>query len=94
MFRAADRAFAPSNSSKSVREFAAMGKCKLMHQPYQRGLLEAVTHVIHADGQLCDKCDIRLKQAGGCGALFQRLLRVAENSKLRRFFSILNWRGL
>jgi len=90
MFRAADRAFAPSNSSKSVREFAAMGKCKLMRQSYQRGLLEAVNQVIHTDGQLCDKCDVQLKQADGCGALFQRLMEVAESSKLRRFSSILN----
>jgi hydroxymethylpyrimidine pyrophosphatase-like HAD family hydrolase len=94
MFRAADRAFAPSNSSKAVRDFAAMGKCKLMRQPYQRGLLEAVTQVIHADGQLCDKCDVQLKQADGCGALFQRLMEVAESSKLRRFFSIFNWGSL
>ena len=94
MFRAADRAFAPSNSSKAVREFAVIGKCKLMRQPYQRGLLEAVTQVIHADGQLCDKCDVQLKQADGCGALFQRLMEVAESSKLRKFFSIMNWGSL
>jgi hydroxymethylpyrimidine pyrophosphatase-like HAD family hydrolase len=94
MFRAADRAFAPSNSSKAVRDFAAMGKCKLMRQPYQRGLLEAVTQVIHADGQLCDKCDVQLKQADGCGALFQRLMEVAESSRLRKVFSILNWGSL
>jgi len=94
MFRAADRAFAPSNSSKAVREFAAIGKCKLMRQPYQRGLLEAVTQVIHADGQLCDKCDVQLKQADGCGALFQRFMEVAESSKLRKFFSIMNWGSL
>jgi hydroxymethylpyrimidine pyrophosphatase-like HAD family hydrolase len=94
MFRAADRAFAPSNSSKAVRDFAAMGKCKLIRQPYQRGLLDAVTQVIHADGQLCDKCDVQLKQADGCGALFQRLMEVAESSRLRKVFSILNWGSL
>jgi hydroxymethylpyrimidine pyrophosphatase-like HAD family hydrolase len=90
MFRAADLVFAPANSSKLVREFAGMGKCKLMRQPYQRGLLEAVKQVIHADGRLCDKCDVQLKQTDGCGALFQRLMEVAESSKLRKFFSILN----
>jgi hydroxymethylpyrimidine pyrophosphatase-like HAD family hydrolase len=91
MFRAADLAFAPANSSNSVREFAAKGKCKLMRQPYQRGLLEAVTQVIHPDGQLCDKCDVQLKQSDGCGALFQSLMEVAESSKARKFSSILNW---
>jgi hydroxymethylpyrimidine pyrophosphatase-like HAD family hydrolase len=94
MFRAADLAFAPANSSKSVREFAATGKCKLMRQPYQRGLLEAVTQVIHPDGQVCDQCDVQLVQAHGCGALFQRLMEVAESSKVRKFSSILNWGSL
>jgi hypothetical protein len=50
--------------------------------------------VIHADGQLCDKCDVQLKQADGCGALFQRFMEVAESSKLRKFFSIMNWGSL
>jgi hydroxymethylpyrimidine pyrophosphatase-like HAD family hydrolase len=94
MFRAADLAFAPANSSQSVRKFAAMGKCKLMRQPYQRGLLEATMQLIHAGGRLCDKCDVQLKQANGCGALFQRLMEVSESSRLRRFSSILNWRSV
>ena len=94
MFRAADFAYAPANSSKAVREFAAAGKCKLMRQPYQRGLLDAVTQVIHPDGQLCDKCEVQLVQAPGCGALFQRLMEVAESSKVRKFSSILNWESL
>jgi len=94
MFRVADLAFAPANGSESVREFASLGKCKVTRRPYQRGLLEAVMQVVHPDGQLCDKCGIQLKQADGCGALFQRLMTVAESSKLRRFFSILNWGSL
>jgi hydroxymethylpyrimidine pyrophosphatase-like HAD family hydrolase len=94
MFRAAELAFAPANASKSVREFAAMGKCKLTRRPHQRGLLEAVRQVVHPDGQLCDKCRIHLKQADGCGALFQTLMQVAESSKVRRFFSLMNWRNL
>jgi hydroxymethylpyrimidine pyrophosphatase-like HAD family hydrolase len=91
MFRAADLAFAPANSSKSVREFAAAGKCKLMRRPRQRGLLEAVGQLIHPDGQLCGKCNVQLAQAHGCGVLFQRLMEVAERSTLRKFSSILNW---
>jgi hydroxymethylpyrimidine pyrophosphatase-like HAD family hydrolase len=94
MFRAADLSFAPANSSKSVREFAATGKCKLMRQPYQRGLLEAVAQVIHADGQICDKCGVRLAHARGCGALFKTLMEVAESSRVRKFSSILNWGSL
>jgi hydroxymethylpyrimidine pyrophosphatase-like HAD family hydrolase len=94
MFRAADLAFAPANCSKAVREFAAASKCRLMRQPNQRGLLEAVMQVLHADGQLCEKCDVQLMQADGCGALFQRLMEVAERPKIRKFSSILNWRSL
>jgi hydroxymethylpyrimidine pyrophosphatase-like HAD family hydrolase len=94
MFRAADLAFAPANSSKSVREFAAAGKCKLMRRPRQRGLLEAVTQLIHPDGQLCGKCNVQLAHAHGCGALFQRLMEVAERSTVRKFSSILNWGNL
>lgn len=94
MFRAADLAFAPANSSESVLEFAAAGKCKLMRQPNQRGLLEAVMQVLHADGHLCDKCNVLLTQAEGCGALFQRLMEVAERPKFHKFLSILNWQSL
>ncbi len=91
MFRAADLAFAPANSSNSVHEFAAAGKCKLMRQPRQRGLLEAATQLIHPDGQLCVKCNVQLARAHGCGALFQKLMEVAERSTLRKFSAILNW---
>jgi hydroxymethylpyrimidine pyrophosphatase-like HAD family hydrolase len=94
MFRAADLAFAPANSSQSVREFAEGGKCKLMRQPFQRGLLAAVTQLLHSDGQLCDKCDVQLLQAHGSGALFQRLMEVAERSNFRKSSSILNWGSL
>jgi len=94
MFRAADLAFAPANCSKAVREFAAGSKCRLMRQPNQRGLLEAVMQVLHADGQLCEKCDVQLMQADGCGALFQRLMEVAESPKFRKFSSVLNWQSL
>jgi hydroxymethylpyrimidine pyrophosphatase-like HAD family hydrolase len=94
MFRAADLAFAPANSSKAVREFAASAKCRLMRQRRQKGLLEAVMQVLHVDGRLCDKCNVLLTQAEGCGALFQRLMEVAERPKFHEFLSILNWRSL
>lgn len=91
MFRVADLAFAPANSSISVREFAAAGKCRLMRRSRQRGLLEAVNRLIHPNGQLCGKCNTSLEQAHGCGALLQRLMEVAERSTIRKFSSILNW---
>jgi hypothetical protein len=94
MFRAANLAFAPANSSKSVREFAAAGRCKLMRQPYQRGLLEAVTQLLHSDGQLCDKCDVQLQQAHGFGLLLERLMEVAEQARFRKLSSILSWQSL
>jgi hypothetical protein len=65
-----------------------------MRQPNQKGLLEAVMQAIHADGQHCPKCDVRLKQADGCGSLFQKLMEVAERPKFRKFSSILNWGSL
>jgi hypothetical protein len=61
-----------------------------MRGPRQRGLLEAVRQLIHPDGLLCGKCNVQLAQAHGCGALFQRLMEVAERSTLRKFLSILN----
>ena len=94
MFRYADLAFAPASSSKSVREFASAGKCKLTRHAFQKGLLEAVTQVIHPDRRLCVKCDVQLIQADGCGALFQRLMEVAELSKFQKLLSILNWEKL
>jgi hydroxymethylpyrimidine pyrophosphatase-like HAD family hydrolase len=94
MFRAADLAFAPANSSKSVRDYSRAGKCKLMRHPFQKGLLEAVTQLIHPGGQLCEKCDVQLVQAHGSDALFQKLMEVAERSKSRKFSSFLNWGSL
>jgi hydroxymethylpyrimidine pyrophosphatase-like HAD family hydrolase len=94
MLRAADLAFAPANCSKSVRQLAAEGGCELTRQPFQKGLLEAVMKVIHADGRLCEKCDVHLVEADGCGAMFQALMGIAELPKFLKFSSILNPRRL
>jgi hypothetical protein len=90
MLRGADLAFAPANCSQSVRALAASRGCKLTRQSFQKGLLEAVMQVIHAGDQQCDKCDVQLLQAEGCGALFQSLMEIAERPTFLRFSSISN----
>jgi hydroxymethylpyrimidine pyrophosphatase-like HAD family hydrolase len=94
MLRAAEIAYAPANCSKTIRELAAQGHCNMTRRSFQRGLLEAVRHVVHTDGRSCDKCQIRLSRAEGCGALVQNLMDIAEKPRALQFLTALNWRGL
>lgn len=89
MLRAANAAFAPANCSKLVRRLVAAGQCEMTRMPRQKGLLEASRRVIHADGRTCDKCNVQLAPATGCGALIQTLMEVAERTPLQRFLSLL-----
>src|SRR5260370_7708295 len=52
MLDAADISYAPANSSSGIRALAHQGRCRLMSQPYQRGLLAPVHNLVshHADG--------------------------------------------
>ena len=54
MFRVATRSFAPSNIG--CRRQARLFGCQIAHYPYQRGLLEIVHNIVHADGGRCERC--------------------------------------
>lgn len=46
MLELAEFGYAPANSSNEIRELANKGGCRIMSQPFQRGLLEAVLDVV------------------------------------------------
>src|SRR5262249_13341753 len=48
----AELGYAPANCSKAVRELARRGRCRVMRQPFQRGLLAAVRDVLSRDSLL------------------------------------------
>ena len=54
MFRVATRSFAPSNLG--CKRQARLFGCQIAHYPHQRGLLEIVRNILHADGRRCERC--------------------------------------
>ena len=54
MFREATRSFAPSNIG--CRRQARLFGCQIARYPNQRGLLEIVHNIVHADGGRCEQC--------------------------------------
>jgi hydroxymethylpyrimidine pyrophosphatase-like HAD family hydrolase len=94
MLRAAETAYAPANSSRIIRELAAQGHCRMTRRPFQRGLLEAVRHVVHPNDRTCDNCRVRLSRGEGCGSLVQKLMGIADRPRALQFLAALNWRGL
>jgi hydroxymethylpyrimidine pyrophosphatase-like HAD family hydrolase len=94
MLLLADRAFAPSNCSKALRELSASHRIKRVRSSTQRGLLEAALLVVHPDGSACIQCRVKLTPPKGCGELIRDLMRAHELSRIRRYVSILDWRGI
>ncbi len=91
----AELAYAPSNCARSVRAVARRGGCRVMRQPYQRGLLAAVTELVGetrrrrpGDGP------VETGGAGEGGRFVRLLLEAAERSTVRQWLGALSWRTL
>ena len=85
--------YAPANSSRAVRELARRGGCRVMSQPFQRGLLAAVRDLLARDTVGSGGVRTRAPEQE-CADLIRILARVAERPLLRQLVSILDWRGL
>jgi hypothetical protein len=94
MLEIAEFAYAPANCSRRVRELAGQVKCRIMDEPFQRGLLAAAREVIQQSSATCTE---RLLPPTGTqegGDLLQALLEVAERPRWRQFLAVCDWRSL
>src|SRR5260370_35704345 len=82
MLDAADISYAPANSSSGIRALAHQGRCRLMSQPYQRGLLAAVHDLVsHHAARAAPVAGLRLQSRD----LIDGLLRAAARPRLRHW---------
>ncbi|MGH6737818.1 MAG: HAD hydrolase family protein [Bradyrhizobium sp.] len=78
MFRVATRSFAPANIGRA-REARLLG-CRIVHQSYQRGLLEIARTLTHSEGEKCERCaDGKASSVRGRD-LYMDVLRAADRS--------------
>ena len=90
----AEASYAPANCSKLVRALARRANCRIMGEPFQRGLLAAVLDVLGNDLTPGGACLLKPTGPGSSGDLIRALLRVAERPRYRQFLAALNYRGL
>ena len=81
MFAAAGRSFAPSHLP--CRSSARLLGCRVMGRPFQRGLLQAVRRIVHANGEPCDRCRHSTEPARDASDLFGDLLTAADLPRWR-----------
>src|SRR5262249_4357914 len=94
MLEIAEFGYAPANCSQRVRELAVRAKCRIMDQPFQKGLLAAARDVIRQSSPAGTE---RLPAPAGAkdsGDLLQALLEVAERPRWRQFLAVCDWRSL
>jgi hypothetical protein len=79
MFRMASRSFAPSNIN--CRRQAQLLGCRIYQFPYQRGLLEIVTKIVHSNKERCEGCPVtRTHQIDD---LFITVLQAADRTRTK-----------
>jgi hydroxymethylpyrimidine pyrophosphatase-like HAD family hydrolase len=81
MFSAADSSLAPSHLT--CRSQARLLGCRIMDQPFQLGLLQAVRLLVHPDGERCDVCRGSETPAAHVDDPFADLLEAADQSRWR-----------
>ena len=93
MLDQADWSYAPANCARAVRELARRGRCRVMRQPLQRGLLAAARDMI-AWGAAPNGGARDPRSEDDADDLVRTLAWVSERSPLRQFLAILDRRGL
>jgi hypothetical protein len=78
MFRMASRSFAPSNIN--CRRQAQLLGCQISHYPYQRGLLQIVTKIIHSNKERCEQCPVTQTRTHRIDDLFMTVLQAADQT--------------
>jgi len=90
----ADAAYAPANCARRLRELARRGRCRVMRQPFQHGLLAAAKEIVGAGRARTCAPGPDLPPLGASGELIQAVLRAAERPRYRQWLSVLDWRSL
>jgi hydroxymethylpyrimidine pyrophosphatase-like HAD family hydrolase len=85
--------YAPANCSTAVRELARRGRCRVMSQPFQRGLLAAVRELLARDAGATGGVRPPAPQHESAD-LIRVLAHVAERPLLRQLVAVLDRRGL
>ncbi len=91
MLEAADHAYAPSNGSKELYELAGKGGCRIMRQPYQRGLLQAVRQSIGTGHSGTDGLGLLYGSTEDSSDLLRFLLEAAELPRFRQVLRTIRW---
>jgi hypothetical protein len=92
MLEIADMSYAPANCSVGVRALVRQGRCRLMAEPYQRGLLVAARDLVshYAGGGV----PVDPMPTPAPDDLVGALLHVMDRSRARQVLSCLRWRTL
>jgi hypothetical protein len=78
---AVERSYAPANCTPSVRKLARRGRCRVMRERFQRGLLEAARDLVgDKRGSAAPRSRIGHGHDADAGELMERLLESAELS--------------
>jgi hypothetical protein len=89
MFRAATRSFAPANIG-CARHARLLG-CRIVHAPFQRGLLEIARAITHPDGRPCERpAEGKTRSARGHD-LFMEVLRAADRGWATNLIGAMSW---
>jgi len=94
MFRVATRSFAPSNIL--CRSQAKLLGCQIANYPYQRGLLEIVSKIVHPDHDSgCARCaDAKKRPVRDKDDIFLSALLAADRTWTANLFSEMrNWKA-
>jgi len=86
--------FAPKNSSRGVREFARQGKCRIVRQPNQSGLLEAVKFLTRSQKPQGGDKYLHTGDPGSLQSLIFTIMQRTDQSRLRRFLVLLRRNAL
>lgn len=91
MLEIADFAYAPSNCSKEIYDLGDRGKCRIMPQPYQRGLLAAVQESIRNCPPVHGEYPLTSVRAKDPNNLIWFLLQVSELPRLQQLLRTIQW---
>ena len=88
MLAVCDYAYATARCSQAVQQFGKKSHCRVVKQPRQAGLLEAVRHRLQSDGVALGESS-RISSRLNSDHLIQTLLEVADRRPLQQLLAVL-----
>jgi hydroxymethylpyrimidine pyrophosphatase-like HAD family hydrolase/hypoxanthine phosphoribosyltransferase len=93
MLKAAEFAYAPANCAQAVRELAKTGKCRIVKQRYQNGLLAAVQNLLRHQGAR-RSAPLFQPASDQLNSLMHDILRAADRRTVFQLLLMLSWWSL